>query len=148
MFFIKLQEKIETPLLKREVIQRLLEFTNVSNKDKEIFVGQIGDGQFKIHKKPKENVRNAFAPVFVGEIVEDSEGCHIYLTARLNLSVAIFFFIWSLATVVMPLIIGFVVPAFFLCSLICATFLILSIYFAFYKPAKKTVATIKSIINS
>ncbi len=147
MFFIKIQDKIESSLTKREIVQRLYEITNTTDKDNELFVGQISDSEFRIHKKPKEYVRNAFTPILVGKIEDKMEGCNINITARLNLFTALFFLIWSLGAIVAPLIIGIVYPVFLLASLGFATILILLILFAFYKPAKRTIALLDSILK-
>ena len=147
MFFIKLQSKIESSLTKKEIVQRLCEITNTTFKDNALFVGQISDNGFKIHKRPKENVRNAFTPVLIGKIENNNESCDINITARLNTLVSIFLLIWSIGTIIIPLIIGFVEPIFLLAALVFAAFLILSIYFAFYKPAKKTIALLSSILR-
>ena len=147
MFFIKLQSKIESSLTKREIVQRLCKITNTTVKDDDIFVGQISDDEFRIHKRPKENVRNAFTPVLIGKIESKNEGCDINVTARLNMFASIFFLIWSIGAIIVPLIIGIVEPVFLLAALVFATFLILSIYFAFYKPAKKTIALLSSILR-
>lgn len=147
MFFIKLQSKMESSLTKQEVVQRLYEITNTTVKDNDLFVGQISDNGFKIRKRPKEYVRNAFTPVLVGKIDSKNEGCDINVTARLNVFVSIFCLIWSIGAIIVPLIIGIVEPVFLLAALVFATFLILSIYFAFYKPAKKTIALLSSILR-
>ena len=148
MFFIRVQEKIESSLTKREVVQRLNEITNTTDKNNDVFVGQISDDEFRIHKRPKENVRNAFAPVLIGKIEDNNNGCNINITARLNVFVSIFFLIWSIGAIIVPLIIGIVEPIFLLAALVFAAFLILLIYFAFYKPAKKTIALLHSILKN
>ena len=147
MFFIKLQSKMESSLTKQEVVLRLYEITNTTVKDNDFFVGQISDDEFKIRKRPKEYVRNAFTPVLIGKIDSKNEGCDINVTARLNVFVSIFYLIWSIGAIIVPLIIGIVEPIFLLAALVFATFLILSIYFAFYKPAKKTIALLSSILR-
>ena len=147
MFFIKIQDKIESSLTRREVVQRLYEITNTTVKDNDLFVGQISDDEFRIHKRPKGNVRNAFAPVLIGKIEDNNNGCNINSTARLNVFVSIFFLIWSIGAIIVPLIIGIVEPIFLLAALVFATFLTLSIYFVFYKPAKKTIALLHSILR-
>ena len=147
MFFIRVQEKIESSLTKREVVQRLNEITNTTDKNNDVFVGQISDNEFKIYKTPKENVRNAFAPVLLGKLEDKKEGCNINIVARLNLIATIFFIIWSLGAIVAPLIIAIVNPVFLLASLGFATILTLLILFAFYKPAKKTIALLDSILK-
>lgn len=148
MFFIKIQDKIESSLTRQEVVQRLYEITNTAVKDNDLFVGQINDDEFRIRKRPKENVRNAFTPVLIGKIEDNNNGCNINITARLNVFVSIFFLIWSIGAIIVPLIIGIVEPIFLLAALVFATFLILSIYFAFYKPAKKTIALLHSILKN
>lgn len=147
MFFIKLQSKMESSLTKQEVVQRLYEITNTTVKDNDLFVGQISDNGFKIRKRPKEYVRNAFTPVLIGKIDSKNEGCDINVTARLNVFVSIFYLIWSIGAIIVPLIIGIVEPVFLLAALVFAAFLILLIYFAFYKPAKKTIALLSSILR-
>ncbi|MBQ7761181.1 MAG: hypothetical protein IJ400_03915 [Clostridia bacterium] len=147
MFFIKVRSKIESSLTKKEVVQRLSEITNTTDKANDIFIGQISDSEFRIHKKPKEYVRNSFAPILVGKIEDKMEGCDINITARLNLFTATFFLIWFLGAIVVPAIIGIVEPVFLLASLVFATFLTLLILFAFYKPAKKTIALLDSILK-
>lgn len=147
MFFIKLQSKIESSLTKQEIVQRLCEITNTTVKDNDLFVGQISDNGFKIHKRPKENVRNAFMPVLIGKIESKNEGCDINIIARLNLFTSIFLLIWSMGGIIAPLIIGIVEPVFLLAALFFATFLTLLIYFVFYKPAKKTIALLSSILR-
>ena len=147
MFFIKIQDKIESSLTRREVVQRLYEITNTTVKDNDLFVGQISDDEFRIHKRPKENVRNAFAPVLIGKIEDNNNGCNINIAARLNVFVSIFLLIWSIGAIIVPLIIGIVEPISLLAVLVFATFLTLSIYFAFYKPAKKTIALLHSILR-
>ena len=147
MFFIKIQDKIESSLTRREVVQRLYEITNTTVKDNDLFVGQISDDEFRIHKRPKENVRNAFAPVLIGKIEDNNNGCNMNITARLNVFVSIFLLIWSIGAIIVPLIIGIVEPISLLAVLVFATFLTLSIYFAFYKPAKKTIALLHSILR-
>ena len=131
----------------REVVQRLYEITNTTVKNNDLFVGQISDDEFRIHKRPKENVRNSFAPVLHGKIEDNNNGCNINITARLNVFVSIFLLIWSIGAIIVPLIIGIVEPVFLLAALVFATFLTLSIYFAFYKPAKKTIALLHSILR-
>lgn len=147
MFFIKIQDKIESSLTKKEIVQRLYEITNTTVKDNDLFVGQISDNGFKIHKRPKENVRNAFTPVLIGKIENNNESCDINITARLNTLISIFFLIWSIGAIIIPLIIGFVEPIFLLAAVVLATFLALMIYFAFYKPAKKAIALLSSILR-
>ena len=147
MFFIKLQSKMESSLTKQEIVQRLYEITNTTVKDNDVFIGQISDDEFRIRKRPKEYVRNAFAPVLIGKIDSKNEGCDINITARLNVFVSIFCLIWSIGAIIVPLIIGIVEPVFLLAALVFAAFLILSIYFAFYKPAKKTIALLSSILR-
>ena len=147
MFFIKIQDKIESSLTRQEVVQRLYEITNTAVKDNDLFVGQINDDEFRIRKRPKENVRNAFTPVLIGKIEDNNNGCNINITARLNVFVSIFFLIWSIGAIIVPLIIGIVEPIFLLAALVFATFLTLSIYFAFYKTAKKTIALLHSILR-
>ena len=147
MFFIKLQSKMESSLTKQEIVQRLYEITNTTVKDNDVFIGQISDDEFRIRKRPKEYVRNAFTPVLIGKIDSKNEGCDINVTARLNVFVSIFCLIWSIGAIIVPLIIGIVEPVFLLAALVFAAFLILSIYFAFYKPAKKTIALLSSILR-
>ena len=147
MFFIKIQDKIESSLTKKEIVQRLYEITNTTVKDNDLFVGQISDNGFKIHKRPKENVRNSFAPVLHGKIEDNNNGWNINITARLNVFVSIFFLIWSIGAIIVPLIIGIVEPIPLLAAVVFATFLALMIYFAFYKPAKETRALLHSILR-
>lgn len=147
MFFIKLQSKMESSLTKQEIVQRLYEITNTTVKDNDIFIGQISDDEFRIRKRPKEYVRNAFTPVLIGKIDSKNEGCDINVTARLNVFVSIFYLIWSIGAIIVPLIIGIVEPVFLLVALVFSTFLTLIIYFAFYKPAKKTIALLSSILR-
>ncbi|MBQ8546815.1 MAG: hypothetical protein IJ437_07750 [Clostridia bacterium] len=147
MFFIKLQSKIESSLTKREIVQRLCKITNTTVKDDDIFVGQISDDEFRIHKRPKENVRNAFTPVLIGKIESKNEGCDINVTARLNMFASIFFLIWSIGAIIVPLIIGIIEPIFLLASLGFAIVITLLILLAFYKPAKNTIALLNSILR-
>ncbi len=147
MFFIKVQDKIESSLTKREVVQKLYEITNTIVKENDLFIGQISDSEFRIHKKRKEYVRNAFAPILVGKIEDNNEGCNINITARLNIFVSIFLLIWSIGAIIVPLIIGIVEPVFLLAALVFVTFLTLLIYFAFYKPAKRAIALLDSILK-
>ena len=147
MFFIKLQSKMESSLTKQEIVQRLYEITNTTVKDNDVFIGQISDDEFKIRKRPKEYVRNAFAPVLIGKIDSKNEGCDINVTARLSVFVSIFYLIWSIGAIIVPLIIGIVEPVFLLVALVFSAFLTLMIYFAFYKPAKKTIALLSSILR-
>ncbi len=146
MFFIKVQDKIESSLTKKEAVQRLCEITNTSNKYNDLFVGQISDSKFEIRKRPSENIRNAFAPVFVGELEDKKDGCYINITARLNHFVAVGLLVWSLGAIVVPLIIGVVKPIFFLPALVFAFTLTLLILFAFYMPAKKGLKLLRSIL--
>lgn len=138
---------MESSLTKQEIVQRLYEITNTTVKDNDVFIGQISDDEFRIRKRPKEYVRNAFTPVLIGKIDSKKEGCDINVTARLSVFVSIFCLIWSIGAIIVPLIIGIVEPVFLLAALVFATFLILSIYFAFYKPAKKTIALLSSILR-
>ncbi len=147
MFFIKLQSKMESSLTKQEIVQRLYEITNTTVKDNDVFIGQISDDEFRIRKRPKEYVRNAFTPVLIGKIDSKNEGCDINVTARLNVFVSIFYLIWSIGAIIVPLIIGIVEPVFLLGALVFSAFLTLIIYFAFYKPAKKTIALLSSILR-
>ena len=147
MFFIKIQDKIESSLSRREVVQRLYEITNTTVKDNDLFVGHVDDDEFKIRKRPKEYVRNSFAPVLHGKIEDNNNGCSIDVTARLNIFVSIFLLIWSIGAIIIPLIIGIVEPVFLLAAVVFATFLALMIYFAFYKPAKKAIALLNSILK-
>ena len=147
MFFIKLQSKMESSLTKQEIVQRLYEITNTTVKDNDVFIGQISDDEFRIRKRPKEYVRNAFTPVLIGKIDSKNEGCDINVTARLNVFVSIFYLIWSIGAIIVPLIIGIVEPVFLLGALVFSAFLTLIIYFAFYKPAKKTIAVLSSILR-
>ena len=147
MFFIKLQSKMESSLTKQEIVQRLYEITNTTVKDNDVFIGQISDDEFRIRKRPKEYVRNAFTPVLIGKIDSKNEGCDINVTARLNVFVSIFYLIWSIGAIIVPLIIGIVEPVFLLVALVFSAFLTLIIYFAFHKPAKKTIALLSSILR-
>ena len=147
MFFIKLQSKMESSLTKQEIVQRLYEITNTTVKDNDVFIGQISDDEFRIRKRPKEYVRNAFTPVLIGKIDSKNEGCDINVTARLSVFVSIFYLIWSIGAIIVPLIIGIVEPVFLLVALVFSAFLTLMIYFAFYKPAKKTIALLSSILK-
>lgn len=79
----------------------------------------------------------------IGKIEDNNEGCNINIVARLNIFVSIFFLIWSIGAVIVPLIVGIVEPLFLIVALVFATFLILLLYFAFYKPAKKTIALLR-----
>ena len=147
MFFIKTRSTIESSLTKQEVVQRLWEITNTNVKDNDLFVGQIGDSEFKIHKRPKENVRNAFSPVLIGKIEANNNGCNISITARLNTFASIFFLIWSIGAIIIPIIVALVEPLALLGALGFATLLMLLIYFAFYKPAKKAIALLSSLLR-
>ena len=143
MFFIKTRSTIESSLTKQEVVQRLWEITNTND----LFVGQIGDSEFRIHKRPKENVRNAFSPVLIGKIEDNNNSCNISITARLNTFVSIFFLIWSIGAIIIPIIVALVEPLALLGALVFATLLMLLIYFAFYKPAKKAIALLSSLLR-
>ena len=147
MFFIKIQDKIKSSLSRREVVQRLYEITNTTVKDNDLFVGQISDDEFRIHKRPKENVRNAFTPVLIGKIESKNECCDINVTARLNMFASIFLLILSIGAIIVPLIIGIVEPVFLLASLGFAIVITLFILLAFYKPAKNTIALLNSILR-
>lgn len=144
---MKIKDKIESSLTKKEILQCLNEITNTKDKESALFIGQIGDSEFKIRKKPKEYERNAFTPVLVGRIEDTNEGCNINITARVNLFTMIFCTVWSLGAIFVPLIIGIVEPAFLLASLVFATFLTLLLLFAFYKPAKKSIALLSTILK-
>ena len=146
MFFIKLQKKIVSSLSRQEVIQRLFEVTNTNNKYNDLFVGRIGNNDFEIKEKLKDSVRNNFNPVLVGKITETDNGCEIDITARLNIFGIIFLSIWSLGAIVFPLFLGLVEPLLLFIPLIFASFLTVLLLFAFYKPAKRNIALLNSIL--
>ncbi len=147
MFFIRVKKEIQSLLTKQGVVERLSEATSTNTKNSEAFVGEVNDSGFKIFKKPKEYVRNAFMPILVGKIEENSEGSTINVTARLSVFCALFWLIWSLGAVILPLIIGIAEPVFLLFALIMASFLALLTIFAFYKPAKKSISILERLIS-
>lgn len=135
-----------TPKLSKEVIlERLHEVTNTTDDD--LFVGYINDKGFNIHKKPRENVRNAFMPILVGSIKENDGVCNISIFARFNIFACVFMIIWSLGAVVLPLIIGFTEPLFFLVPLAVIVIFVPLLYFAYYKPAKKSIQFLTRILS-
>lgn len=146
MFFIKLQKKINSSLSKQEVLQRLYEITNTNNKENDLFVGWIGNDDFEIREKLKDFVRNNFNPVLAGKITEKDSNCEIDVTARLNIFGIIFLSIWSLGAIVFPLFLGLVEPLILFIPLIFASFLTVLLLFAFYKPAKRNIALLNSIL--
>lgn len=146
MFFIKLQKKIKSSLSKQEVLQRLYEITNTNNKENDLFVGRIGNSDFEIKEKLKESVRNNFNPVLVGKITENDNGCEIDVTAMLNIFGIIFLSIWSFGAIVFPFLIGLFKPIFLAVSLVFASFLTVILLFGFYKPAKRNIALLNSIL--
>ena len=83
MSFLNLKTEFTSCLSKEVITERLHEVTNTIDDD--LFVGYIHENGFKIHKKPKENVRNAFLPILVGSIKEGESGCNISIFARFNL---------------------------------------------------------------
>ena len=146
MFFIKLQKKINSSLSKQEVLQRLYEITNTNNKENDLFVGWIGNDDFEIREKLKDFVRNNFNPVLAGKIIEKDSNCEIDVTARLNIFGIIFLSIWSLGAIVFPLFLGLVEPLLLFIPLLFASFLTVRLLFAFYKPAKRNIALLNSIL--
>ena len=145
MSFLNLKTEFSSSLSKEVIIERLNEVTNTA--DDELFVGYIYESGFKIHKKPRENVRNAFLPILVGSIKESESGCNISIFARFNLFVCAFMIIWSFGAVVMPLIIGFVDPFFFILPLAVIAIFVPLLYFAYYKPAKKSIQFLTRILS-
>lgn len=148
MFFIKMNSKIQSTLTRPELIRKLYKITDLSNKNNNLFVGQVSDNGFKIYKKPKEYLRNAFTSILVGKIENKNEGCDINITAKLNLFTALFFLIWSIGTIIVPLIIGFVEPVFFIMPLVASAILIILLVFAFYQPAKRDLRLLNSLLIS
>ena len=96
MSIFNLKTEFSSSLSKEVIIERLNEVTNTA--DDELFVGYIYENGFNIHKKPKENVRNAFLPILVGSIKESESGCNISIFARFNLFVCAFMIIWSFSS--------------------------------------------------
>jgi hypothetical protein len=145
MSIFNLKTEFTSKLSKEVILERLHEVTNTTDDD--LFVGYINDKGFNIHKKPRENVRNAFMPIFVGTIEGNSSGCTVNITARFNLFAAVFMIIWSLGAVVLPLIIGFTEPLFFLVPLAVIVIFVPLLYFAYYKPAKKSIQFLTRILS-
>ena len=145
MSIFNLKTEFTSKLSKEVILERLHEVTNTTDDD--LFVGYINDKGFNIHKKPRENVRNAFLPVLVGSIKENDGVCNISIFAKFNLFAAAFMIIWSFGAVVLPLIIGFTEPLFFLVPLAVIVIFVPLLYFAYYKPAKKSIQLLKRILS-
>jgi hypothetical protein len=86
-------------------------------------------------------------PILVGSIKENDGVCNISIFARFNLFAAAFMIIWSLGAVVLPLIIGFTEPLFFLVPLAVIVIFVPLLYFAYYKPAKKSIQLLTRILS-
>jgi hypothetical protein len=143
LFYLK--QEIRSSLSRNDAIQRLYEVTNTIDDD--LFVGYIYENGFNIHKKPRENVRNAFLPILVGSIKESDGGYNISIFARFNLFVCAFMIIWSLGMVAFPLFLALMEPIVLIVPLIVIAIFVPLLYFAFYKPAKKQIGFLTSILS-
>ena len=145
MSFLNLKTEFTSSLSKEVIIERLNEVTNTV--DDELFVGYIYENGFNIHKKPRENVRNAFLPILVGSIKESESGYNISIFARFNLFVCAFMIIWSLGMVAFPLFLALMEPIALIVPLIVIAIFAPLLYFAFYKPSKKQIGFLTSILS-
>ena len=145
MSFLNLKTEFTSCLSKEVIIERLNEVTNTA--DDELFVGYIYENGFNIHKKPKENVRNAFLPILVGSIKENDGACTVSIFARFNLFVCAFMIIWSLGAVVLPLFLALIEPIALIVPLIVVVIFVPLLYFAYYKPAKKSIQFLTRILS-
>lgn len=145
MSVFNLKTEFASSLSKEVIIQRLSEVTNTVDDD--LFVGYINDKGFNIHKKPRENVRNAFMPILVGSIKENDGVCNISIFARFNIFVCVFMIIWSLGMVVLPLFLALMEPIALIVPLIVVVIFVPLLYFAFYKPAKKSIEFLTRILS-
>ena len=130
-----LMRKINSRLTSRDATQKVLDLIKGSSP----YEGKVSENRFKIYKRLPMFVRNSFLPIFVGEIDNMQGGCLIKIKARPNLFSSIFFSIWMLGGIVIPLIIGLFQPIMLLASLGFAILLILLFLFAFYLPSKNTM---------
>ena len=145
MSIFNLKTEFTSKLSKEVILERLHEVTNTIDDD--LFVGYINDKGFNIHKKPRENVRNAFMPIFMGTIEGNSSGCTVNITARFNLFSAVFMIIWSLGMVVLPLFLALIEPTYLIVPLIVVVIFVPLLYFAYYKPAKKSIQFLTRILS-
>ena len=145
MSIFNLKTEFTSSLSKEVIIERLHEVT--STVDDDLFVGYINDKGFNIHKKPRENVRNAFMPILVGSIKENDGVCNISIFARFNIFVCVFMIIWSLGMVVLPLFLALMEPIALIVPLIVIVIFVPLLYFAFYKPAKKSIQFLTRILS-